>query len=366
MASDHGFYDCDKRLVTALRVLQEAPIHDSNRALVEKYLAARQSDGIGTWQIIKLLYHLVEMAKILANDFNAATRDDIARLVSTIESRPYTAWTKSDYKTILKRFYRWLAGGEDYPPEVRWIKPRIVGAKRKLPEELLTEAEINRMMHAADFGRDRALILALYESGCRVGEIGQLSIRHVEFDEHGVRLIVRGKTGMRRVRVVRAASYLRKWLEVHPRADDPDSPLWLQLRGKSRGGIMTRDAIARVLERAAKRARIRKRIHPHLFRHSRATNLAAKLTEAQLKEMFGWTAGSDQAATYVHLSGRNVDEAVLRTYREESALSGATWQRPSRSTSAMPWQLLGDLLRDPRTIAFLTRRARELGLESVK
>ena len=36
------------------------------------------------------------------------------------------------------------------------------------------------------------------------------------------------------------------------------------------------------------------------------------LTEAQLKEMFGWTPSSTQPATYVHLSGRNVDDAILR------------------------------------------------------
>jgi integrase/recombinase XerD len=111
---------------------------------------------------------------------------------------------KSDYKTICERFYRWLGGSEEYPSEVRWTKARVVGANRKLPEELLTESDVSRMVQAADFGRDRALIVALYESGCRVGEIGQLQIRHVEFDEHGARLIVRGKTGMRRVRVVRA------------------------------------------------------------------------------------------------------------------------------------------------------------------
>ena len=35
---------------------------------------------------------------------------------------------------------------------------------------------------------------------------------------------------------------------------------------------------------------------------------------SQLKEIFGWVQSSDQAATYVHLSGRNVDDALLNLY----------------------------------------------------
>ena len=69
-----------------------------------------------------------------------------------------------------------------------------------------------------------------------------------------------------------------------------------------------------MIKTLARKVGIRKRIHPHLFRHSRATSLAGKLTEAQMKEYFGWVQGSDMAATYVHLSGRDVDNALLKLH----------------------------------------------------
>jgi ribosomal protein L37E len=47
------------------------------------------------------------------------------------------------------------------------------------------------------------------------------------------------------------------------------------------------------------------------LRHSRATELASFLTEAQMKELLGWVQGSDRASTYVHLCGRDVDDALL-------------------------------------------------------
>lgn len=67
-----------------------------------------------------------------------------------------------------------------------------------------------------------------------------------------------------------------------------------------------------MLQRAAKHAGIKKKVNFHAFRHARATHLANDLTEQQLKVYLGWKAGSNMAATYVHLSGKDVDAALYR------------------------------------------------------
>ena len=59
---------------------------------------------------------------------------------------------------------------------------------------------------------------------------------------------------------------------------------------------------------------MKKRLYSHLLRHSRATELATILTEAQMKEHFGWVPGSYMPSTYVHLSGRDVDGAILKAH----------------------------------------------------
>lgn len=77
---------------------------------------------------------------------------------------------------------------------------------------------------------------------------------------------------------------------------------------------MRHATIYKILKLTAQKAGIKKRIDPHLFRHSRATALASKLTEAQLKEHFGWTKDSGMATTYVHFSGRDVDHTLLKLH----------------------------------------------------
>jgi len=67
-----------------------------------------------------------------------------------------------------------------------------------------------------------------------------------------------------------------------------------------------------LISRIAERAGLPDGISPHSFRHARATHLASDLTEAQMKVLFGWTGESDMPARYVHLSGKDVDSALLR------------------------------------------------------
>ncbi|MFX1562184.1 MAG: hypothetical protein ACFFDP_02625, partial [Promethearchaeota archaeon] len=57
---------------------------------------------------------------------------------------------------------------------------------------------------------------------------------------------------------------------------------------------------------------------PHSFRHARSTHLASHLTEAQMKEYLGWVQSSKMASVYVHLSGRDVDKAVLKMHGIET------------------------------------------------
>ena len=46
-------------------------------------------------------------------------------------------------------------------------------------------------------------------------------MKHVSFDSNGAQIMVAGKTGMRRVRIIASAPLLTQWLENHPRKEDP-------------------------------------------------------------------------------------------------------------------------------------------------
>jgi integrase/recombinase XerD len=311
-------HNYEKGLVTAENAVRKSNLSERNKEIILKFEDHIITLGLSKPRTIKYLNNLRMLASWLEIDFDKATKDDIKRVVKKIKVREdYSAWTKHGYCVIIKRFYKWLYGNdEEYPKEVNWITNHVKKKDLKLPGEgdLLTEDDVKRMIKAAKHPRDKALIAVLYESGCRIGEIASLQMKHVTIDKHGVLLTVFGKTGSRKIRIITTTTYLMTWLECHELRDDKEAPLWLNrdLRKKTRETFLSYRAISELLKTILKDADIKKRVYPHLFRHSRATMLANHLTEFQMNQYFGWAQGSNMPSTYVHLSGRDLDGALLK------------------------------------------------------
>ncbi len=319
----------DRRVTRGIdRVARHHGISKENKNFILDFVNDCIAEGLSNARVDFYINRLVKIAELFKKNFDAATKSDIKMLVGKINVSDYSEITKKDYRVTIKRFFKWLKGIDEkgvYPDEVRWIPTTVKMSERKLPEDLLTRDEVEKLIDAADNIRDKALIATLYESGCRISELTNLRIRNVTFDKHGCLLLVKGKTGMRRVRIITYSNYISRWLSLHPDKDDNNAPLWVNIGttkkiAKSRNKQtkyswhyeMKYAGVLRVLQRISKKTGISKRVHPHLFRHSRATQLAKSLTEAQMNQFFGWTQSSKMASTYVHLSGRDVDGALLK------------------------------------------------------
>ena len=266
----------------------------------------------------------------LKKDFRKATKQDIKDVVLTIDnSEKYSAWTKQSYRAILKKFYKWLEYGDDYihkpgyPEIINWIntnlkykdKPRINAA------DILTEEEIMKMIGAAEYPRDKAFIAMLYELGARIGELGNLNIRHVSRDRYSYLIDLTGKTGRRTPRIVISDPYLTEWLNGHPLKNQPDSPLWILSGNRDRNKKMLYAALRALVLRLKKKAGLKKRLYPHLFRHSRVTHLLLnkQINEAQAKVYFGWTPSSKMLSEYSHLVSSDVNDTILEIHGIKTA-----------------------------------------------
>ncbi|MGD0784325.1 MAG: site-specific integrase [Sedimentisphaerales bacterium] len=306
-----GYESCERALGAAKKKVEMLPVSANNRKAILDFSDSCFSEGLSTRRVLKYLYTLARIATWVPKEFPEITRQDIETLVTTIERSNYSEWTKHDYRVTLKKFFRWLRHCEDgYPPEVKWLRTTMRKHRTKLPEEILTQEEVRAMITAATNARDKAFIAALYESGCRVGELLNLQIRQIQPHQHGFQIIVTGKKGPRRLLLIASAPYLADWLNQHPKSQEPPAPLWVT--DDYRSSRLTYSRLSDILRTVAKRASIKKAVNPHNFRHSRATHLAQHLTEAQMNEYMGWVQGSDMPSTYVHLSGRDVDNALLK------------------------------------------------------
>ena len=288
-----------------------------NKRAVTSWVEFLRAGGSNPRTIIKDLYCLTLFLKYATfkTPLEKATKDELASALAKVEGSDYSPSTKRNVKVTLKAFYKHHLG-EDlyYPKQVAWVKPSASRGKKMLPEDILSEEEILKMIEAAGSVRDKAIIALLYDSGIRVGELLSLRKKDIDFNEDIAHITVNGKTGMRKIPILFSAPYLSSYLEF-VKDKEPDSYLWTGIgRWTKSNKLVDDNAIRKVLRLAAEKARIKKRIYPHLFRHSRATYYANRLTEQQLKAFFGWTGDSKMVSTYVHMSGRDIDDAVLQAY----------------------------------------------------
>jgi integrase/ribosomal protein L40E len=304
----------ERRLTVALSNLDgDKEVLEKNRKKIREFLEYARAEGLSIPRQVRYVYVLRKLARLLGKEFRRSTKNDLVTVISKLEIEDTSYDTKLSEKQCIKRFYKWLRNTEDeYPPEVKWMKSTRKNNHKILPEHLLTEDEVKKLAEACQNQRDRALILVLYETGCRVGEILTLKVGDVQFDQYGAIMIVKGKTGPRRVRVIFSAKSLTEWLNHHPAKRDLEAPLWTSFESANSTKPLQYYAFRKMLSVTARRVEIGKRVNPHSFRHARASNLANVLTEAQMKEYLGWVGDSRMASTYVHLSGRNIDNALLK------------------------------------------------------
>jgi site-specific recombinase XerD/ribosomal protein S27AE len=305
-----GFHKGWERLNTQLRLLDKLP--EDNRVILKEFSEFLISEGISPLRILRYVQIMRLVSEWVDVPLKEWDKSQILDVLVRLEKSDYKVGTKNEFRKALKRFFRWYRG-EDWDG-LRLLKR--VKENNRIPE-VLTEEEVFRMIEVATNERDKAMIAVWYEAGLRVAEIATLRIKDVEWqkgDEIKAKIKVRGKTGERVIPLVVSAPYLKRWLEVHPFKENLDAIVFCSFAKMNFGGMIDYQPLLRKIKSIAKKAGIHKKVSTHTLRHSRATVLANFLTEAQMCQYFGWIQGSNMPKVYVHLSGRDIDDAIDRIY----------------------------------------------------
>jgi site-specific recombinase XerD len=137
---------------------------------------------------------------------------------------------------------------------------------KKLPE-VLSGSEVERLLGAITSLKYRAIVMTTYGAGLRISETCGLMVDDID-SERMVLRIRQGKGGEGRVAMLseRLLLVLREYYRVERPGEGYLFP------GRQDGKLGT-EAVRRVLNRVVKKAGIKKRVTPHVLRHSFATHL---------------------------------------------------------------------------------------------
>lgn len=307
------------------RAIKEGRITQLDADQIVAYVAERRiTANISVKRAQKIVSSLVTIRRFTPpfSQLNQRTLySGVERIQNGVSARgmDFSRNTKIDLIAILKQFCIWLLdNGELNIPEK---KIKVIKAPKKLPvkraSDLLTGEQIEALIAASRTSRDRALLMAMYEGGFRVGEIGEMRWGALKFDGTGVVVNVTFKTGKPRyIRLVMSKESLVKWKSDYPEPITEDSLVFLNERHQP----MTHAAISRQLGRLCERAGITKHITPHIFRHSRITHLIQQgVNESVIKLMMWGTIDSKMFVNYAHLTGMDIDREICKLYGIEPA-----------------------------------------------
>jgi integrase/recombinase XerD len=242
-----------------------------SHARVEKGLAANSVEAYAR----DLRRYVAHLATLGIAEWPAVTRAEIQAHLAELVRRGLSPRSQARALSAIRSLHALLARERVVPADAsdEIDSPR---PGRRLPA-LLSREEIGRLLAAPDprhapGRRDRAMLELLYATGLRVSELVTLELNDVDLESRV--LLARGKGSKERIVPMGAPAgeAVRAWL-----ASGRDA----LLRGRrskdlfvtSRGARMTRQGFAKLLDRHARAAGIRRRISPHKLRHSFATHL---------------------------------------------------------------------------------------------
>jgi integrase/recombinase XerD len=201
---------------------------------------------------------------------------------------------------------------ENVPTEVK------IDLKKK-ETEFLTEEEVQAILRVPDRRtlqgkRDYAILLLLLTTGLRKAEICNLKLRDLKTYRNQAVIDVIGKgKRFRRIPIKNETLLsIQDYLKATKNGVNPDYPMFFTLgkHGPYEQRCLTAKAVDYLIKSVAKRALIRKRIHPHVTRHTFATSLLDKGVD--LKTVQGLLGHSHIRTTerYLHTTEDKKVEAI--------------------------------------------------------
>ena len=142
---------------------------------------------------------------------------------------------------------------------------------------ILSLEEVNALLTAIRVARYQAIVMVLYGAGLRIAEALALEVSDID----GARGVIRVRHGKgNKAREAKLSPTLYAWLRQYWARERPPLP-YLFTSGKT-GKRACAESVRAALADAAKQAWIKKRVTPHVLRHSFATHLLEQGTDVRV------------------------------------------------------------------------------------
>jgi len=161
--------------------------------------------------------------------------------------------------------------------------------------------------------RDKALILSMYSAGLRISETAALTLKTMEKDLSGARIIGKGNKERYVFFSEEASDALRAYLPVRQKkikAEKPTDKLFINLKGVP----ISVSGLRWIISKYAERSGLDKSIHPHSLRHSFATHLVNSGCDVRVVQELLGHASISTTQRYTHVNMERLKKAYYKAH----------------------------------------------------
>lgn len=256
---------------------------------VDLYLASKKIEGLSSKTLKGYKNELYCFSRFCPKSVVLVTTADIRSFLASFDEAMMS--TIGQKLSVLKSFFGWLVKEEILLRDPTG-KVKLPKTPKRLPKGLSIE-ELEIVRESCETLRQRALIEVMYSTGCRLSEIVNMNKDDINIQSMSARTV--GKGNKERIVYIsfKALFHLRKYLKI--RTDDCDALFVTEKKPVHRMGNR---AIQREIDKIEKKSNIKKKLHPHVMRHTFATlSMDAGIELADLQHLMGH---SDPGTTLVY------------------------------------------------------------------
>lgn len=210
---------------------------------------------------------------------------------------------------IIRSFFKWLVV-EEIILRNPTLKIKMTKQPKRLREGLSIE-ELEIVRESCENIRERAMIEFFYSTGCRLSEVRKLNIDDINWQDMSTRVIGKGNKERKVYLSFKALYFLKKYLKTR---DDHCPALFATERvyeGKHRR--LTNRGIQYQISKIEERAEIKKKLTPHVLRHTFAMlSMESGMEIADLQHLLGHENPATTTQVYAPVSEERKREAFRK------------------------------------------------------
>ena len=234
---------------------------------VNHFLGAKKSEGISDRTAHNYRIYLNMFSNYINKQAGEVTTNDIRDFITYLSEVRHNK--NSSIQTVintLRSFFGWMHT-EEYIAKNPTTRIKSFKINKKDSRHPLTSEQIELLRDACRTYREKALVEFLYSSGCRVSEAYQINLGDVDFERRCISVIGKGNKRRNLYFSIRAKLMIRQYVL------ERKGGTALFCCGRRPYERLGKRSIEKIIQMIGERAGIAKRVHPHVLRHTLATDL---------------------------------------------------------------------------------------------